>query len=338
MNEYEKKERERPKPTLVTSAVIAHDGKYLLVRDDKFNFWRPPGGRVEWGETLEDTLRREMKEELGTEIQIIRTIGFGEDFAYHQTLDHKTHRVIFYFLCRAKNPILGYGDEGAGNARMKWVSRDEFLKETDMEPAFKDMMRRFDIRNILRMHENTERAEKFMTKHPLSSRVKESYFYHVRGVRKFAVLLCKFYNADIEIIEIASILHDIGADAGSKEHAEKSAEMAVPVLEKMDISEDKKERILSCIRHHSLYTPAENLEEQIIQDADSLSFFDGFWKLYLEERMIKKKRNKKEAISDTKEKLRVMEDKVRTDEGRRILAELINKTQNDLEEYAKGKL
>lgn len=49
MNKNERIERKMEKPTLVVSTVILQDGKYLLVRDNKFNFWRPPGGRVNWG-------------------------------------------------------------------------------------------------------------------------------------------------------------------------------------------------------------------------------------------------------------------------------------------------
>ncbi len=55
----------RDKPTLVTSAFVEKDGKFLLVYDPKFKFWRVPGGRVEFEEKVEDCLVREMEEELG---------------------------------------------------------------------------------------------------------------------------------------------------------------------------------------------------------------------------------------------------------------------------------
>ena len=61
----------REKPTVIVSAFIEKDGKYLLTLDPKFGFWRVPGGRVEPNEKVEDTLVREMKEELNIEIKIL---------------------------------------------------------------------------------------------------------------------------------------------------------------------------------------------------------------------------------------------------------------------------
>lgn len=151
MNKNERIERKMEKPTLVVSAVILQDGKYLLVRDNKFNFWRPPGGRVNWGEKVDDALKREMKEEIGTDIEIVRALGFGEDFAFKQTLKYKTHRVVIYFLCKAKTKIKSYRDEGECGARIKWISIGELMAMKDTEPAFKDMINRFDLRNPLKM-------------------------------------------------------------------------------------------------------------------------------------------------------------------------------------------
>jgi len=144
MNEHEERERKREKPTLVVSALIRDEGKYLVTRTDKFDFWRPPGGRVDWGESIEDCLRREMKEELGKEIEIIRPLGFGEDNAIHRIKEYKTHRIIVYFLCEAKEEITSFSDEEEPGAKMKWVTFEELMKIEDLEPAFKDMMKRFN--------------------------------------------------------------------------------------------------------------------------------------------------------------------------------------------------
>src|SRR5437773_12191554 len=69
-------------PVEVAAALILHDGRYLLTRR-KINvhmsgLWEFPGGKREPGESLEECLRRELREEVGIEItepvpfQIIR--------------------------------------------------------------------------------------------------------------------------------------------------------------------------------------------------------------------------------------------------------------------------
>ena len=60
---------------LAQKAVLYDDGKILMVRkspDDPFNplKWEIPGGRLKIGESLDEHLRREVKEEVGLDIEI----------------------------------------------------------------------------------------------------------------------------------------------------------------------------------------------------------------------------------------------------------------------------
>ena len=56
---------------LVAAAIIVSDGKVLLARrrrgDSHQGYWEFPGGVVEAGETTEECLARELREELGVE-------------------------------------------------------------------------------------------------------------------------------------------------------------------------------------------------------------------------------------------------------------------------------
>lgn len=60
----------------VTAAVIVNDGKILCVQrgENKLNYiskkWEFPGGKVEMGEALEDTIKREIAEELHLHISV----------------------------------------------------------------------------------------------------------------------------------------------------------------------------------------------------------------------------------------------------------------------------
>ena len=60
--------------------------------------WIFPGGGVEFGKTLEEAIKREIKEELGMEIKVEKLIGFKEAI-FPQ---YNYHTVIFFFLA---NPL-----------------------------------------------------------------------------------------------------------------------------------------------------------------------------------------------------------------------------------------
>ena len=60
-------------PGLAVDCIILVDGKVLLIhRRNPPQGWALPGGFVEYGETVEDAVRREMKEETGLDLQDLR--------------------------------------------------------------------------------------------------------------------------------------------------------------------------------------------------------------------------------------------------------------------------
>jgi ADP-ribose pyrophosphatase YjhB (NUDIX family) len=68
-------------PQLAVSAAIFREQKILLVRRARSpakGFYSLPGGRVEFGETLHAALMREVREETGLEIEVIRLAGWRE--------------------------------------------------------------------------------------------------------------------------------------------------------------------------------------------------------------------------------------------------------------------
>ncbi len=67
---------------VAVDCVIVKDGKVLLVKRDHEPFkgyWVLPGGHVEKGETIRDAAVREMREELGLNVEVVETIGVFDD-------------------------------------------------------------------------------------------------------------------------------------------------------------------------------------------------------------------------------------------------------------------
>ncbi|MFH1771001.1 MAG: NUDIX domain-containing protein [archaeon] len=60
----------------ISGCRIEKDGKLLLLHKIKWNHWELPGGKIEPGETPEQTAKREAEEETGCKVEIIKYIGF----------------------------------------------------------------------------------------------------------------------------------------------------------------------------------------------------------------------------------------------------------------------
>jgi ADP-ribose pyrophosphatase YjhB (NUDIX family) len=78
--------------------VAIHEGMVLLHRAGDELFWALPGGRAEMGESAAETIQREMREELSTEIEVLRLLWFVENFFEYD--GRKYHEIALYFLIR----------------------------------------------------------------------------------------------------------------------------------------------------------------------------------------------------------------------------------------------
>lgn len=81
---------------LRTVGVLVKDDKILVQRDRNGNEYALPGGHVKIGETLEDGLIREYKEETGADIQCIRMLWSEECF--WKWKGKQAHNIAFYYL------------------------------------------------------------------------------------------------------------------------------------------------------------------------------------------------------------------------------------------------
>jgi len=131
-----------------------------------------------------------------------------------------------------------------------------------------------------------EEVRKFVeeeSKKPNAKYGYEPYEFHLVPMRNYAVRLAEKLGADIEIVEIAAWLHDIGSIVSGREnHHITGAEIAERRLKEFRYPLEKIERVRSCILNHrgSVNNHRTTLEEQIISDADTISNFDNISGLF----------------------------------------------------------
>ena len=85
------------------SALIFHDGRVLLALRRDIDWWNLPGGGMEAGETVEEAICREVREETGLEIEVEYLVG-----VYSKP---QKQEVVLTFQCRRVGGILTTTEE-----------------------------------------------------------------------------------------------------------------------------------------------------------------------------------------------------------------------------------
>lgn len=99
-----------PEPT-VGAVIFNPDNKVLLCKTHKWNGkYTIPGGHIELGETMEEALVREIKEETGLDIYDIRLASLKEA-VYTPLFHEKKHFIFIDFVCRTNSSDVVLNDE-----------------------------------------------------------------------------------------------------------------------------------------------------------------------------------------------------------------------------------
>jgi phosphoglycolate phosphatase len=110
------KKFEESQPPLATVGALIFNSKneVLMIRTHKWsNKWGIPGGKIKWGETSENALRREILEETGLKISGIKFV-LVQDCIHSKEFYRDAHFVLLNYTCRCtgKNPLVKLNDEG----------------------------------------------------------------------------------------------------------------------------------------------------------------------------------------------------------------------------------
>ena len=105
----------------VVAAIIKHDNKIFTTRrgyGEFENMWEFPGGKIEHGETKEEALIREIKEELELDINITK---FLTTVDYDYPNFHLTMHCFICNICGGNLQLNAHND-------VKWASLEELDK------------------------------------------------------------------------------------------------------------------------------------------------------------------------------------------------------------------
>lgn len=128
---------ENNKQRISVKALFEKEGKILLVKDPK-DVWELPGGRIEFNESPDQALTRELNEELGfEEIKIGDPIHIWSFSSTHQ--DIETQYVIIVYECFTQTSVIRKNDE---YKEYRWVPISEAFN-LNMRGGYKDAIKKY---------------------------------------------------------------------------------------------------------------------------------------------------------------------------------------------------
>ena len=110
----------------VGELIFNSRNQVLMLRTHKWsNLWGIPGGKIKWGETCIDALRREIKEETNLEIEEISFV-LVQDCIHSKEFYRDTHFILLNYTCRCREESEVKLNEEA--SAFRWVTISEALE------------------------------------------------------------------------------------------------------------------------------------------------------------------------------------------------------------------
>lgn len=131
--------------------LINNENKVLMHMNHNMKTWIPIGGHIDPGESPDEAIIREVKEEVGIEFKFIQEPEFiGNSkilkplkFQIDKVPHHNLH-LTFVFVGKCDGTERKFNDE---NEELKWFSKEEFIaiKDTLIPGVFKGVMEAFEL-------------------------------------------------------------------------------------------------------------------------------------------------------------------------------------------------
>lgn len=114
------------------SCAIITSGEWILLLKHqapsrKEPIWLPPGGGIEFGETMEQAVVREVKEETGLFIKPVRLLWI------HEFIEPPLHAIEYYFECDVTGGSLKLGEDPEHGKESQILKDLKFVSFRDIE-------------------------------------------------------------------------------------------------------------------------------------------------------------------------------------------------------------
>ncbi|WP_257490543.1 NUDIX hydrolase [Anaerosalibacter massiliensis] len=130
---------------IAVKAVIFHKEKFLVIkrsnmaRGDHY-YWEFPGGRLEFGESVLDTLNRELREEVSISADIIRPLSI-----WNFMKNKNTEIVGITYLCKTDVDKVKLSFE---HEKYAWITKED-LSKYNIHPSVLSDISTWDWENIV---------------------------------------------------------------------------------------------------------------------------------------------------------------------------------------------
>lgn len=131
-------------PVVAVGGVLFENRQVLLIKranEPAKGLWAIPGGKVQAGETLNEALIREFREETALDIEAGEQIYQFEPMERDEEGKLIYHYLIIDFLVKRRSGECKAGDDAQ---EIRWFSRQEVDSEKSMAPATRDLLMQCD--------------------------------------------------------------------------------------------------------------------------------------------------------------------------------------------------
>ncbi|MEE8199742.1 MAG: NUDIX hydrolase [Candidatus Acidoferrales bacterium] len=140
------KRREYPdRPVVGVGGVVIRDGRVLLAQraaEPLAGHWSLPGGGVELGETLEEAVVRELREETGLTVRVLELVEAFDRISRDASHRPRYHFVLLDYLCEV---LEGAPRAGSDVRALAWARPEEFAAYGLSEKAKEGCRKAFEL-------------------------------------------------------------------------------------------------------------------------------------------------------------------------------------------------